>query len=330
MKLEQPLDRNMSNFFQYSHSAWDRYEKQQIKKPKFPTTLEGMSDTARQNLNRQRHDWLKNLGAVMTDDMRATHDLIEECLDDRGYGSPECVGLVGEPNVGKTTIIQRFTDDFHCRHSEGRPLENRPEDVTDYPPVPVVSLTASNTVQQQLEAMLRFYGFDPGKRPTNGWLLGEVQQKVVQYQTQLVVIDDVHNLGGKTPATQFKVMYETLGDVVFLFTRTKGDPCPIIDPKRGGGQTTERTHWLEIEEPTRTSEEWARLVIAFEKQMPWCHTKRGSILKPHAALIHDKTLGKAGRVAKLLTKLTKAMIRSNEGGEDTVTAEMIDSVRVAK
>lgn len=295
--------------------------------PDWPKTLKGMSAAAKRDLNAQRKEWLETLHPIWTPSMEEAHEDIEQLLTWRGSASPECFGLRGEPFVGKTQIIQRFVDTFHCEHTDGRPFENSEPYGDDFPPVPVVWLPTEKTSKQLLESFLSFYGIETKTNKNVGLLTRDVQKQVRMHKTQLVVLDDVHNLRGSNAAIDLKVMYEKLGSVMFLFTRTN-DKCPAFDVKTGGNQTLDRTRWQVIEAPEITSPEWIELLAAFEGAMPWCHRGDEPLLLPHAELLHERTGGKTGRLAFLMRHMTAAMIRHNKNGEDKVTADLIKSIKM--
>ena len=198
------------------------------------------------------------------------------------------------------------------------------------PNVPVVWLPTEGTVKQLLESFLAFYGIEVKRSTNTGTLTREVMKQVRQHQTQIVVLDDVHNLGrsrSATAAMDLKVMYEKLGSVMFLFTRTN-DKCPAFDKDTGGNQTLDRTVWHTIEAPTVTSDEWLGMLGAFEGAMPWVHSNDEPLLLDHVELMHERTEGKTGKLAFLLRHMTLKMIRQNTSGEDKVTADLINSVKM--
>ena len=325
--IEKHIPNNRDNFFQFGNTAWDRHERHAQPAPDCPKTLKGLSAIKKKQLAKERKEWLTTLHPIMTADMETAHDEIELALESRGNVSPECFGLEGEPYVGKTQIIQRFVDAFHCDNTPGRPFENAEAHGNDIQIVPVVWLPTENTAKQVLQSFLSFYGVKPPKRDNSGLLIDQVVDLVRQHQTQIVVLDDVHNLRGAGVATEFKVIYEKLATVMFLFTRTLADRCAVFDESAGGAQTLERTVWQEVAEHPVASKEWMSLLAAFEGAMPWCHNQ-GPQLPQHAQLIHDRTGGKAGRLAFLLKRMTLKLIRENTNGEDIITEDLINSIKM--
>lgn len=325
-QTEPHIPNNRDNFFQFGHTAWDRKELLDEPTPEWPSTLKGLSKVERAKLKKERIARTKNMHPIWTPDMEAAHDEMEETLSLRGSGSPECFGLLGPEYGGKTQIIQRFVDTFHCDNTTGRPYEDRPLTGDDMPNVPVVWLPPDNTTKQLMESFLAFYGIYLGGRPNAGQISREVMKQARQHQTQIVVMDDIHNLRGKNSAMDLKVMYEKLGQVMFLFTTITED-CPAFDMMHGGNQTLERTVWQNIEAPIVGSEEWHEVLGAFGEAMPWCMSDLTQLID-HSDLIHERTGGKTAKLAFLLRRMTAKMIRQNTDGEDEITAELIKSVKM--
>ena len=251
--------------------------------------------------------------------MEKAHRAIRNRLRRRASGSPKCFGLQGEPNVGKTEILQRFVDTFHCENTPGRPWTYTPKEGDDLPIVPVVWAVGNNRPKGQLEQLLRFYRTEPKGTATD--IMAALQKKVLLHKTKIIVIDDVNNFKCKDAAIELKVMYENLKTVMFLFARTN-DNCPAFDPKNGGKQNMERTKFQKIKEPSVTSEAWEDLLAAFEGAMPLINPSHGLLLD-HSELIHERTLGKTGRLSDLVIELVLELAETNTNGEDAITEEMI-------
>lgn len=323
LHLEPHTSGNRDNFFQLGNTAWDRHDHAEQDDPEWPTSLKGMKPKDVRYWNQKRMDWLlANSKLVFTPHMEIAHNQLRKSLLLRGEQSPECFGLRGERFVGKTSIIERYVYDYHCKMTGERPNDNG----EDIPHVPVVWLQTSKTTKQIAESLFEFYGYQPPKG-NEGTLIREARRHARLHRTEIMVLDDVHNLKGKNSAMDLKNLYENLGSVMFIFTRTHAQ-CDAFDTKTGGYQTLDRTVWQRIDPPEVSEDEWAELVGTFEWSMPWFHTNEEGLLLDHADLVHEITEGRTGKLAFLMKHLTFELVERSRGGEDEITADLLKSINM--
>ena len=166
--------------------------------------------------------------------------------------------------------------------------------------------------------------------------MGEIRARVVQAltaaHTQLIVVDELQNLSGRSAGLgeSVDVLKNLHNEVPATFvyagiglTQSNLLSGPKGQQLRGRFTTLEMGRMNLSNETDRAT--WAKLLNRFEKQLPLRHQEVGT-LKQHSNYLYMRTSGSIGSLAKLMTGTTVELITSDKYEKETITKEAMDTV----
>lgn len=271
------------------------------------------NDTRRKVVTRGimvRNDSYLNVQAVVVRVMRE-----HQYASGGGHG----VLVSADSYTGKTTVArilmldlltQRLRDDPDCVH--------RGE-----VPVAYVNLPSTGTPLGLYRMLAEFYGLPIGKRETEATLEHMVQHAVNRCRTELLVIDDVHNLKyGGAHSRKVSAAIRRLGDDI---------DCPILLAgialektnlliDREGAQIYERYRSAEMASyETRRSVAWRKLVKGLIDELPlFGDNQPGRIAL--AAELFDLAKGRIGNLNSILSRVTLDLIDADDPEREVITS----------
>jgi hypothetical protein len=175
-----------------------------------PEGRESYNETRRKVITRGvmvRNDSYLNVSTVLFGVMR-----------EHQYGSGGGHGVLvsAEPFMGKTTVARILMLELLRQRLRNNPGCMRDGEV----PVAYVNLPSTGTPVGLYRMLAQFYGLPIGKRETEATLEGMVQNAINKCRTEILVIDDVHNLKyGGLYSAKVSAAIRRLGDDI---------SCPIL------------------------------------------------------------------------------------------------------
>lgn len=238
-----------------------------------------------------------------------------------GSGGGHGVLVSADSYLGKTTVArilmlelltQRLRDDADCI---------RDGDV----PVAYVNLPSTGTPLGLYRMIAQFYGLPIGPRETEARLEGMVQHAINKCRTELLVIDDVHNLKyGGAHSRKVSAAIRRLGDDI---------DCPILLTGIGlertnllsgpeGAQIAERYRSAEmVSYENENSKAWQMLVKSLVRLMPLFGDNNQGLTSLTAEL-HELANGRIGTLNSILSRIALDLIDANDPEHEIITSGM--------
>jgi hypothetical protein len=252
-------------------------------------------------------------GGIMVDNPTAVEALIlyRRILRGNLY-APNRTGLMldGAGHMGKTTLARHLMQWTFDKY------------VADFPewendgaiPVVYVEAPPRSTGKSLLSAFAHFLGLTVPTRYKTDDIMNLVINGLQRAGTQMVVIDEFHNIAAKNPGNGDSVDYiKELHNAVkatFIISGIHVLKSPILAGPRGD-QLASRFIRQELTPYSIATDElklrWQQLLLSFERQLPLFGQKPKTILA-HADELHIATKGSIGSLAKLLTRTAVNLI----------------------
>jgi AAA domain len=304
--------------------------------------LARLSPAARSDYDLARRTWHANIGPLRTPQMAAVHEDLWEIADSNMHDCDKVKGgaaIDAFPGLGKTTTALTFARQFHRRQAGRR--GGLTADGNEHLPVCRVSLGAGTTIKALNQAILGFYGHPAtGRygRSTTGQLASQALDCILSCRTRLVVVDDVHFLDmrrrdGIEVSNHLKWLASEF-PVTFLFAgvslRERGLMSEgMTAADQASAQTARRWTRLTLDPFTISDEpgrlQWRSLLLAIEKHLILAGTHPGMLADDLAGYLFARTTGHIGSLMTLVNRGARRAIR--RGGE-TLTAELLDTVKI--
>lgn len=301
--------------------------------------LDRLDTTARARFDEARKIWHANIGPIATPQMEQITAELEEIVDanrqDGDKVKPAAV-IDAWPGLGKTTLVTRFATQFHREQ-----IALRGEFTSaGHQRLPVAYLSlGSNTSMRSLNSMLcTFYGH-PGAHTGNAQRLADRATTCVQAcETRLIVIDDVHFLdlhrrNDREVANHFKWL-ATQFPVTFIFVgvgiESRGLLSEGLSVQHVGlSQTARRWTPLGLEPfELRTKQgrrDWRALLLAIERDVRLVDKSKGMLADELAEYVYARS---TGHFQSLMSLIQRGCVRAMRTGEERLTAELLDSVKI--
>jgi len=296
------------------------------------TTLEGWrafisadpSDLAL--LTRRRWEALGERDRRDYDDARIAHhaEITGEgqllvLMNQREIGARRGLIVSGDAATGKTTAIKQLG-----RLHELRIRARFPAGAGR---IPVVYVTCPPKGSPRKLAMefARFLGLPLRTRANVTDIADAVCQVLIDARTDLVLVDEIHNLNHGTPAGEdlsdhLKYFTEHL-PATFIYAGIDVERCGVFTGTRGR-QLAGRCELI-CTGPFPYRPEWAQLIAALEATLR-LHRHEPGTLPAQAKYLHQRTGGMIGSLTHLIRG---AAIRAILGGQEAITRPLLDSVR---
>jgi hypothetical protein len=304
--------------------------------------LARLSPAARGDYDLARRIWHANIGPLKTPQMTAVHEDLREITDSNMHDCDKVKGAAAIdafPGLGKTTTALTFARQFHRR--EAGQHGGLTPDGNEHLPVCRVSLTAGTTIKALNQAILAFYAHPATGRygkSTTGQLATQALDCILSCRTRLVVVDDVHFLDmrrrdGIEVSNHLKWLASEF-PVTFLFAgvslRERGlmsEGMSAAD--QASAQTARRWTRLTLDPFTISGDpgrrQWRSLLLAIEKHLILASAHPGMLADDLAGYLFART---TGHIGSLMTLVNRGAQRAIRRGEETLTGELLDTVKI--
>jgi hypothetical protein len=231
----------------------------------------------------------------------------------------------GPSTAGKTTTakaLMRWTlEQYAKQFPQWR--------AADHIPVVYVEVPANANGKTLMKQFLHFLGLSVGTRETADDLRLRVVAALRRANTQLVCVDELHNLQGRRAGVSeaSDILKGLSNDLraTFLYAGIDLTTSSLMSGPRGqqlAGRFTavelSRYEWANVQHRT----EWKGLVKAFERRLALLDHPAGS-LSGHVEYLHQRTSGSLGALARLLTGTALDLILGD--GPEHITREVLDA-----
>ncbi|MDQ0825574.1 Cdc6-like AAA superfamily ATPase [Arthrobacter sp. B2I5] len=233
-------------------------------------------------------------------------------------GGGHGVLVTGDSYTGKTTVARILMLDLLTQRLNQDPRCVERGEV----PVAYVNLPSTGTPLGLYRMIAQFYGLPIGHRETEARLEGMVQHAINDCRTELLVIDDVHNLKyGGAHSRKVSAAIRRLGDDI---------DCPILLIGIGlqntnllsgpeGAQIAERYRVAEmVSYEKRSSKGWKMLVSSLVSSMPLFGENQLG-LKALGADLHTLTNGRIGALNSLVSRAALDLIDLRKPEDEVLT-----------
>jgi hypothetical protein len=303
-----------------------------------PGQLSQLGEQAREEYGEARHDWHANFGIVRTPQLAAVHGELDLIISagrqdpDRIRGAAVIDAL---PGLGKTTAANTFARGF----DRAQIRRHGPVTSDGHERIPVfrVGLTSNTTLRTLNRMICEFYGHPGTNRGSAAQLASYALDCVLSCETRVAIIDDVHFidprrkdgldvsnhlkwLANELPVT-FIYAGVGLAERRFLAEGLTGDHAALA-------QTARR--WTRLHLPAfeivsgQGRQHWQGLLKATERQLVLARAHPG-MLTVLADYLFERT---TGHIGSYMTLITRGCVKAIRGGEEKLTAALLDTVRI--
>ena len=240
------------------------------------------------------------------------------------------VGLLldGDSTVGKTETTKTLMRTVYSQYKRFFPdFENH-----NRIPIVYISVPASSTAKLLIKAFAEFFGLPVISRESMGDMRVRVVKALIAAGTQLIVVDELQNLVGRSLGLGESVdILKNLHNEVpatFVYAGFQLADSTLLAGTKGqqlrGRFTILTMDRLNLSDPA-DRKTWAGLIAGFEKKLPLRHQVLGT-LKEHRDYLYMRTSGSIGSLAKLLTASAAELINNPAHTIERLTEAVMDTV----
>ncbi|MFF0458422.1 AAA family ATPase [Nocardia africana] len=295
--------------------------------------LKALGSDARADYDDARHDWHANFGTIATPQLRTIRDELALIVASNRQDPDRVRGAAvidGFPGLGKTTIANLFARDFH------RQALRRHGELTDegheHIPVFRVGLSSNTTLRTLNRMICQFYGHPASDRGSAAALAANALDCVLSCQTRVGIIDDIHFINqnsrdGLAVSNHLKWLANEL-PVTFIYAGVGLGERRFFDEGLSGAsaalaQTARRWTRFEVGAFGR-DRHWRALIKAIEGQLVLVRLEAGQ-LRELDRYLFTRT---GGHIGSLMTLITRGCFKAITTGTETLTAALLDTVRI--
>ncbi len=314
--------------------GWADFVAERLDEPELLTRpqLDALTDTQRIDYCMRRLEYMENGRISLTAQVRDIRDelRLRMVANARKRGGKLGIIVNGVPNTGKSTTVTWLAKEFEIRRRE----RGNPRGVNSPIPVIYVSTPADCTPKSLLKEFHAFLGRPTRPRMTAPELLNDLAEVVADCRTDLIVIDEIHNLKQNRPgakdATNYLKQLSEKCQATFVYAGANVEKSGLLD---GGwaAQVATRFRIMDLTPPPLKGQgsfdRWAALLEDLEANTKLVSQPPGEILDD-AALLWDATHGCVGEVAGIIQLATiEAMQSGTERLRFTRLRTVIDDER---
>ncbi|WP_104088712.1 MULTISPECIES: TniB family NTP-binding protein [unclassified Cryobacterium] len=291
-----------------------------------------LTDSARAQYDRERIIYASGGIVIPTPHVLEAWKLMEQAFGVNLAKNSGHAGLMlsGDSTIGKTETTKALMRKLYSQYIAMFP------DFADSDRIPVVyvSVPASSTGKLLMKTFADFLGLPVTGRESMGEIRSRVVQALTAAGTQLIVVDELHNLVGRSVGLgeSVDVLKELHNELPATFVYAGiGLPTSALLSGPKGRQLRGRFTILDMDRLNLSdpadAKTWRQIINAFEKQLPLRHQKLGT-LKSLSSYLFLRTSGSIGSLAKLLTGSTIELITNSDYTVETLTEELMDTIKL--
>jgi hypothetical protein len=243
-------------------------------------------------------------------------------------------GLIvsGDPTTGKTTMMKELMRWCFDEYEDEDP------GFVSRGTVPVVytEVPTGSTGKALMVTFAYFFGLTIAQRDTMQSILHRVISAMTAAGTQLVIIDELHNLNAKNLGNgeTIQILKELQNRVpaTFVYAGLNLDDGDLFAGTIGQ-QISSRFSELKLSRYNRSNADdvaaWKVIVDRFERKLPLAHQEKGDLVKL-SSYLHDRTNGSIGSLKDLLTGSAFDAINGPSGQPEAITREILDDQLIDK
>jgi hypothetical protein len=229
--------------------------------------------------------------------------------------------LDGDSTLGKTTILEALIEYVYLRFTAQVPEHK----VLGYIPIVFVEVPAGSRGKSLMTAFAKFLGVPVAPRETMSSIRARVAQAMRQANTKLVVVDELHNLAGKSASNgeSVDILKELHNEVhaTFVYAGINLTSGELLSGPRGQ-QLSARFSLLGMRRYSLSHPEdkavWKALVRAYAGELPLRHQDLKTLIDLSDYLL-ARTGGSIGSLGRLLGGAAIALILDPATTEENIT-----------
>lgn len=288
-----------------------------------------LSSPDRDTYNRARVLFLSggiliNTGAVK----RATADVIRMFAENLAENAANTgLMLSGDSTLGKTTITKVLMKYIFAMYKRQYPEF----EANRRTPVVYVEVPAGCTAKLLMVAFARFFGITVARSDTADTIKHRVVQALNTARTQLVVVDELHNLsannrGNGESVAVLKLLHDEVPATFVYAGIDLSDGALLAGLK--GQQLTGRFVKTDLTRfnlsDADQAKDWRGVIMEFERSLLLADHIPGTLLKL-STYLRERTGGSIGSLGRLLTGVAIDLIINPHGRPEAITKELLDA-----
>ncbi|KJL30504.1 TniB family NTP-binding protein [Microbacterium oxydans] len=293
-----------------------------------PAPLDSTSSADRHEHDQQRMDYLSGGIVLRTSTVAEGKLLLTRAFqENRSRNSGHAgVMLSGDSALGKTTTAKRLMRWVLEEYTKQVPHWEQDEHI----PVMYVEVPSGSNAKDLLREFCDFYGLSVLSRDTTADLRTKVVGAIRRARTQLIVVDELHNLAGRASGLGEAVdLLKGLHNDVsatFLYCGLDVTTSTLMHGPRGR-QLMNRFAVVELETYKWSNadhrKEWKNLIRGFEAELQLRHHPVKT-LDPLAEYLYERTRGSIGSLGRLLTGTAIDLIQ-NKAKVELLDKKLLDA-----
>lgn len=314
----------------HRHEDLHRYLSTTVARPEVLTDSAYHSLSASEQGAHDRSRVLYLSGGILVDTphlQRAKKLLTQSFAENIGRNSGHAgLMLSGDSTVGKTTTAKALMRYVFSQYGKQFPDFSQHDRI----PVAYIEVPAGSTGKLLMKTFAHFLGLTVRTAESMVDIRNRVVEALNQAGTQLIVVDELQNLAGKSPGNgeSVDVLKNLHNDLpaTFVYAGLDLTSGEILAGTRGQ-QLSGRFNLLQMGRFTRSNPTdraaWLRLVNTFEKCLPLRDHELGT-LPSMSDYLFDRTNGSIGSLGRLLTGAAIESISVGKSGREQITLELLE------
>lgn len=242
------------------------------------------------------------------------------------------LGLIvsGEPALGKTTTVTQIGK----LHTLRRQHQEHPAGQPGCIPVVYITVPPAYGPKAMIAEFAEFFALPTNGRISHSTLLNSVSQVMARVRTELVIVDEIHNLNvnyrmSADASDALKQLSEKCA-ATFIYAGVNVESCGLLDGARGQ-QISSRFELHQVTPFTDRGKmhraEWEAVLLDLEETLCLTRQREGDILNHSAKLFADS----GGSIGRLVDTLHLAALTAIDDHSErlTLTADRAPRARKA-